>query len=737
MAPAAVWYVNAASSSATPDGQTWAMAHPAIQSAVDAAAAGDEVWVAAGTYTGTGDQVVNLKEGITLYGGFAGTETTRDGRGVDPAATVIFGDYTRRCITANETNVVDGLTLQYGHAFEGAGISNGTAHNCVFTGNWSGSDGGGMSNGTAYDCVFTGNSAYSNGGGMSNGTAYNCVFNTNSARSNGGGMSNGTACNCAFTGNQADEAGGMFNGTAYNCVFTDNRSQFAGGGMMGGAAHSCTFTGNSIPILGAGGGVSGGTADNCVFTGNSAHQGGGMAYGSAVNCTFVNNTVTPYTFGYAGMWDDVCECYVGGGSFTDPGDGTALLDSTGINCIMRCEGLRPDVTANSTVSYSCLSKEVAGTGNIVADPLFANPTTGDFRLQPGSPCIDTGTADGAPATDILGVPRPQGVGVDRGAYELPVPVTVPDLSGLARTTVRELVAAALLYVRNETEEYHPTIPPDHVIRQAPLAGVQVPQWSTVDVAISKGPEPVIVPDVVGKPEGDVGVIITGACLVVGTVTRQYSPTVPVGTVVSQTPAAGTLALPPTQVNLVISRGVQPSVMPDVVGKLREQAESAIANAGLALGVVSRDYSAAVAPGRVMAQSPATGTELPPGAVVSIVVSCGPTPVPEGEGEPPSRDTARQQLASAHASADTNGDGTLSFEEAVTALPGLTEALFNELDTNGDRQLSDEELGLNSGGGCAGCQGGKSRFSPGGGLSDLFLMALGGLGLAAMSTLRRP
>jgi len=33
-----------------------------------------------------------------------------------------------------------------------------------------------------------------------------------------------------------------------------------------------------------------------------------------------------------------------------------------------------------------------GPGNIDADPLFADPATGDFRLKAGSPCIDTGTA---------------------------------------------------------------------------------------------------------------------------------------------------------------------------------------------------------------------------------------------------------------------------------------------------------------------------------------------------------
>jgi MYXO-CTERM domain-containing protein len=52
-----------------------------------------------------------------------------------------------------------------------------------------------------------------------------------------------------------------------------------------------------------------------------------------------------------------------------------------------------------------------------SDELFMNATGGDLALRPGSPAIDAGVTDGAPATDITGRARPQGASIDIGAYE--------------------------------------------------------------------------------------------------------------------------------------------------------------------------------------------------------------------------------------------------------------------------------------------------------------------------------
>jgi hypothetical protein len=63
-----------------------------------------------------------------------------------------------------------------------------------------------------------------------------------------------------------------------------------------------------------------------------------------------------------------------------------------------------------------------GAGNISADPLFANPATGDFHLKPGSLAIDAGAVqDRTLPSDLDGHPRVQGLAPDLGAFETPVP----------------------------------------------------------------------------------------------------------------------------------------------------------------------------------------------------------------------------------------------------------------------------------------------------------------------------
>ncbi|MFN2167945.1 MAG: FG-GAP-like repeat-containing protein, partial [Anaerolineae bacterium] len=69
------------------------------------------------------------------------------------------------------------------------------------------------------------------------------------------------------------------------------------------------------------------------------------------------------------------------------------------------------------VTYSDVEGGWPGVGNLASNPAFVDASGGDYHLYPWSPCIDAGTAVGAPDHDLDGVPRPQNAGYDAGAFE--------------------------------------------------------------------------------------------------------------------------------------------------------------------------------------------------------------------------------------------------------------------------------------------------------------------------------
>jgi hypothetical protein len=83
-----------------------------------------------------------------------------------------------------------------------------------------------------------------------------------------------------------------------------------------------------------------------------------------------------------------------------------------------------DVFSNGGLAYGgACANQTGSNGNISADPLFRDRTTGNYRLQNTSPAIDAGTSDGAPASDLDNTSRPQDgnddglAAFDMGAYE--------------------------------------------------------------------------------------------------------------------------------------------------------------------------------------------------------------------------------------------------------------------------------------------------------------------------------
>ena len=474
-----VWHVDAAAGPGG-DGMSWAEAMPTVTEALDAAAGGDEIWVATGTYFPGANRTdsFRLKENVTVFGGFSGTESRRDERDWEVHATVLSGDIgapgdssdnAYHVVIGAEEATLDGFTVRGGHA-DGTGID-------VF--------GAGMVISSGYsrvaNCLFMANEAKSHGGGLfvnhSDALVYATRFESNTALQGGGGMYSNAGdpevTDCTFSRNTAKVAGafGTTDGAAVvrSCSFTENEAhQHAGGVFVDGGApayNDCRFVDNTAPTAAAAGITLAQEASftGCFFRDNTADNhvdddsdyGGGVyaneADVSLVNCVFHGNEAADHggaVFSYDGALD-VVNCTIAGNHGGETSGGVAVVQGTATiaNTVLwgNTSGLQlPEVlNNNATVSFShCDIAGCGGSGagwdgslgkddggNLDNDPLFARPDDPDgaddewgseddgLRLGGGSPCVDSGIAHDVPDADATGKLRPLGSGYDIGAYE--------------------------------------------------------------------------------------------------------------------------------------------------------------------------------------------------------------------------------------------------------------------------------------------------------------------------------
>jgi len=318
------------------------------------------------------------------------------------------------------------------------------------------------------------------GGGVAlfAGTVMNCAIENASTHGvgNGGGIwaagASAFVTNCVIsgtTGQQQPNGIGLYlasGARATDCLITNNFMNGFGPGCgaayvdNGGILSRSTIVGNrGGQMHGAGVGI-GNHADNlveyCVITHNSissafSHDGGGVymrGAGTLRNCLITDNEASRYGGGIymEGAGGNVESCTVAGNhARDDERDGGGIYCTTGneggvnpsippsegiiVNTIVfgnthTSSRVPNDLSAAplTLVSNSCAPELTGGTdGNLSQDPLFADPSTQDYRLTKKSPCIGAGLAlPWMPgALDLDGFTRLFGR-PEMGAYEWPL-----------------------------------------------------------------------------------------------------------------------------------------------------------------------------------------------------------------------------------------------------------------------------------------------------------------------------
>jgi serine/threonine-protein kinase len=152
---------------------------------------------------------------------------------------------------------------------------------------------------------------------------------------------------------------------------------------------------------------------------------------------------------------------------------------------------------------------------------------------------------------------------------------------------------------------------------------------------------VAVPSVVGLGTAAATSAVGTAGLDVSIVTQQADD--PKGTVIGQHPAPGSFVSERGSVQLVVSRGPPPVVVPDVTSQAVDAATATLQFAGFEVGDPVHQYDETVPAGAVIGTNPAKGTSVPRDSAVKLLVSDGPAPVAIGDVHGQSFDAASQAL----------------------------------------------------------------------------------------------
>lgn len=199
-------------------------------------------------------------------------------------------------------------------------------------------------------------------------------------------------------------------------------------------------------------------------------------------------------------------------------------------------------------------------------------------------------------------------------------IAVPDVKG------KTLVEAEAILKDNNLdftlkEEFDAKVPTGTVIKQSPGAGSHVKAGRKIQLTVSKGAEPGVVPDLKGKNLAEATEMLHAAKLAVGKVTVQYKEGAAQGAVLSQDIEAGKKVAAGTKVDLVVNISKGQSVVPDLKGLTLSDARERLSSMGLMVGSVTTKEDSAPK-GTVIGAEPEFGKVLSEGSVVTLIVSGG-------------------------------------------------------------------------------------------------------------------
>ncbi|SMG09001.1 serine/threonine protein kinase [Corynebacterium pollutisoli] len=241
--------------------------------------------------------------------------------------------------------------------------------------------------------------------------------------------------------------------------------------------------------------------------------------------------------------------------------------------------------------------------------------------------------DEVPADLIAGTEPADGEKVVRG-NEVTVLVsqgrpTVPDPQGMDILSYQAAAAERTLSVTTGDPVWSADVAEGRVAETDPDVGEAVLIGSTVTVHLSRGPEPIQVPAIVGIPLAEAETRLAELDLTIARVEERFDADAPTGQVLAVSPEPGTTLTRGSEVSLVVNSGL---TVPDVEGMSEADATAALNAAGFTVDNTRRDRSAVgTSPDTVVRTSPSAGEIVDPEDADVTLTLAGRVTVPDVVG----------------------------------------------------------------------------------------------------------
>jgi serine/threonine protein kinase len=240
-----------------------------------------------------------------------------------------------------------------------------------------------------------------------------------------------------------------------------------------------------------------------------------------------------------------------------------------------------------------------------------------------TPVVSLAANARVPSGQVVGTTPPSGTIVDKGARVSVVVSSGPGVLGLPNVNGKTSSEAVKIlrdkgFQPTTQSQSSESVEKGRVISTDPAAGIEVQVGSPVSVFVSSGPKEVSVPEVTGESQADATATLAAAGLKVSVSKREVAEP-SAGTVISQTPGAGTQLKVGAPVTIVVAQALKQTPAPSVVGQSEAQAVAALTSAGFASHTVSRTVTDPSKVGIVVQQSPEAGHKLAKGATVTLAV----------------------------------------------------------------------------------------------------------------------